>query len=145
MALVGTPHLVPIMNDHDGLPAHNFKFGAHPEAAVIGGDVYKHIFDKGFEGCWRGCAVACAHGLKDVSPFTSSYKGSKIFVDGPEYETVAGCGSNLGIFDAQPPWKSTPTATSTTWTPSPWAPPSALPWSALKTTRSPWNMPAAWI
>ena len=27
------------------------------------------------------------------------YKGKKVFVDGPEYETIAGCGSNLGIWD----------------------------------------------
>ncbi len=100
MALVGTTHLVPIMNDHDCLPVNNFKFGSHPESKVIGEEVYEHIFDKGFDGCWRGCAVACAHGVKDFSPFTGPYKGSKVFVDGPEYETVAGCGSNLGIFDA---------------------------------------------
>ncbi|MFU8770478.1 MAG: aldehyde ferredoxin oxidoreductase N-terminal domain-containing protein, partial [Desulfotignum sp.] len=100
MALVGTTHLVPIMNDHDCLPTHNFKFGSHPEAAVIGEDVYEHIFDKGFDGCWRGCAVACSHGVKDFSPFTGPFQGKKVFVDGPEYETVAGCGSNLGIFDA---------------------------------------------
>jgi aldehyde:ferredoxin oxidoreductase len=101
MAKVGTTHLVPIMNDHDCLPVHNFKFGSHPESLVIGEEVYEHIFDKGFDGCWRGCAVACAHGVKDFSPFTGPYKGTKVFVDGPEYETVAGCGSNLGIFDAQ--------------------------------------------
>jgi len=101
MALVGTTHLVPIMNDHDCLPVNNFKFGSHPESKVIGEDVYEHIFDKGFDGCWRGCAVACAHGVKDFSPFTGPYRGKKVFVDGPEYETVAGCGSNLGIFDAQ--------------------------------------------
>ena len=100
MSLVGTTHLVPIMNDHDCLPVHNFKFGSHPESKVIGEEVYEHIFDKGFDGCWRGCAVACAHGVKDFSPFTGPYRGSKVFVDGPEYETVAGCGSNLGIFDA---------------------------------------------
>ncbi|MEE4365470.1 MAG: aldehyde ferredoxin oxidoreductase C-terminal domain-containing protein [Desulfotignum sp.] len=100
MALVGTTHLVPIMNDHDCLPTHNFKFGSHPGAAVIGEDVYEHIFDKGFDGCWRGCAVACSHGVKDFSPFTGPFQGKKVFVDGPEYETVAGCGSNLGIFDA---------------------------------------------
>ncbi len=99
MALVGTTHLVPIMNDHDCLPVHNFKFGSHPESQVIGEDVYEHIFDKGFDGCWRGCAVACAHGVKDFIPFTGPYQGTKVFVDGPEYETVAGCGSNLGIFD----------------------------------------------
>ncbi len=101
MALVGTTHLVPIMNDHDCLPVHNFKFGSHPESRVIGEDVFEHIFDKGFDGCWRGCAVACAHGVKDFSPFTGPYRGKKVFVDGPEYETVAGCGSNIGIFDAQ--------------------------------------------
>ncbi|MBW2654997.1 MAG: aldehyde ferredoxin oxidoreductase C-terminal domain-containing protein, partial [Deltaproteobacteria bacterium] len=58
------------------------------------------IFDKGFDGCWRGCTVACAHGVKDFSPFTGPYRGKKVFVDGPEYETIAGCGSSLGIFDA---------------------------------------------
>ncbi len=101
MSLVGTTHLVPIMNDHDCLPVHNFKFGSHPESRVIGEEVYEHIFDKGFDGCWKGCTVACSHGVKDFSPFTGPYRGKKVFVDGPEYETVAGCGSNLGIFDAQ--------------------------------------------
>ena len=101
MSLVGTTHLVPIMNDHDCLPVHNFKFGSHPESRVIGEEVYEHIFDKGFDGCWKGCTVACSHGVKDYSPFTGPYRGKKVFVDGPEYETVAGCGSNLGIFDAQ--------------------------------------------
>jgi len=101
MAVVGTTHLVPIMNDHDCLPVHNFKFGSHPGSHVIGEEVFQHIFDKGFDGCWKGCTVACAHGVKDFSPFTGPYRGTKVFVDGPEYETVAGCGSNLGIFDAQ--------------------------------------------
>ena len=100
MALVGTTHLVPIMNDHDCLPVHNFKFGSHPEGKVIGEETYEHIFDKGFDGCWKGCAVACSHGVKDFFPLTGPYKAKRVFVDGPEYETVAGCGSNLGIFDA---------------------------------------------
>ncbi len=100
MALVGTTHLVPIMNDHDCLPVHNFKFGSHPQSLVIGEEVFEHIFDKGFDGCWKGCAVACSHGVKDFSPMTGPYKGKKVFVDGPEYETIAGCGANLGIFDA---------------------------------------------
>lgn len=37
--------------------------------------------------------------MKDFVPMTGSYKGKTVFVDGPEYETIAGCGSNLGIFD----------------------------------------------
>ncbi len=32
-------------------------------------------------------------------PLPDPIKGHKVFVDGPEYETIAGCGSNLGIFD----------------------------------------------
>ena len=46
-----------------------------------------------------GCTVACSHGVKDFVPLTGPYRGEKVFVDGPEYETIAGCGSNLGIFD----------------------------------------------
>jgi aldehyde:ferredoxin oxidoreductase len=99
MASVGTTHLVPIMNDFDLLPTHNFKFGRHPGGNLIGSEVFEHIFDKGFDGCWRGCTVACSHGVRDFVPFTGSYRGQKVFVDGPEYETIAGCGSNLGIFD----------------------------------------------
>lgn len=99
MARIGTTHLVPIMNDFDLLPTFNFKYGRHVGGNLIGKDVFQHIFDPGFDGCWMGCAVACSHGVKDFVPFTGPYKGQKVFVDGPEYETIAGCGSNLGIFD----------------------------------------------
>ncbi len=99
MAKIGTTHLVPIMNDFDLLPTHNFKFGQHKMAGLIGKDVYKDIFDPGFDGCWMGCTVACSHGIKNFIPLTGPYKGQHVFVDGPEYETIAGCGSNLGIFD----------------------------------------------
>ena len=99
MATVGTTHIVPIMNDHDCLPVNNFQYGTHPEGKNVGEDVYDRIFDKGFDGCWKGCAVACAHMVKDFVPVSGPYKGKKVVVDGPEYETAAGCGSNLGIFD----------------------------------------------
>jgi aldehyde:ferredoxin oxidoreductase len=99
MSLVGTAHLVTIMNDYDLLPTHNFRYGQHSQAPDVGMEVYKPLFDKGFDGCWIGCTLACAHGIKDFVPSTGPYKGKKVFVDGPEYETIAGCGSNLGIFD----------------------------------------------
>lgn len=99
MSRVGTTHLVPIMNDFDLLPTHNFRYGSHPGANNIGRDVYQHLFDPGFDGCWKGCTVACSHGVKDFVPMTGPYKGRKVFVDGPEYETIAGCGSNIGVFD----------------------------------------------
>jgi len=99
MARIGTTHLVTIMNDHDLLPTHNFRYGSHPQAPNLGQSVYRLLFDPGFDGCWMGCTVACSHGIKDFVPFTGPFKGRKVFVDGPEYETIAGCGSNLGIFD----------------------------------------------
>jgi len=99
MAKIGTTHLVSIMNDFDLLPTNNFQYGRHPEADNIGQEVYRSIFDAGYDGCWMGCTVACSHGVKDFVPLTGPYKGTKVFVDGPEYETIAGCGSNIGIFD----------------------------------------------
>ena len=99
MARIGTTHLVPIMNDFDLLPTHNFRFGQDPRAVLIGKDVYRQLFDPGFDGCWMGCTVACSHGVRDFVPVSGPYRGQRVFVDGPEYETIAGCGSNLGIFD----------------------------------------------
>ncbi|MFO7739122.1 MAG: aldehyde ferredoxin oxidoreductase C-terminal domain-containing protein [Desulfatiglandaceae bacterium] len=99
MARVGTTHLVTIMNDYDLLPTENYRYGQHREAPNMGQEVFRRIFDPGFDGCWMGCTVACSHGVKDFVPLTGPHKGKKVFVDGPEYETIAGCGSNLGIFD----------------------------------------------
>ncbi len=99
MAKVGTTHLVPIMNDFDLLPVNNFRYGQHDGANAVGSAVYRHLFDPGFDGCWKGCTVACSHGVRDFVPFTGPYRGKRVFVDGPEYETIAGCGSNLGVFD----------------------------------------------
>jgi aldehyde:ferredoxin oxidoreductase len=100
MSTVGTTHLVTIMNDFDLLPVKNFAYGSHPEAEKLGREVYRRKFHKGFDGCWMGCAVSCAHGVKDFEPQTGPYKGKRVFVTGPEYETIAGCGSSCGIFDA---------------------------------------------
>ncbi len=99
MSIVGTTHLIPIMNEFDLLPVNNFRFGSHPDAKNIGSDAYRKKFVKGFDGCWVGCSVACSHGVKDFVPKTGPFKGQKVFVDGPEYETIAGVGSNCGIFD----------------------------------------------
>lgn len=99
MATVGTSHLVSIMNDFDLLPVHNFRYGQHPQAANVGMEVYRLLFDKGFDGCWLGCTLACSHGVRDFVPSTGPFRGRRVFVDGPEYETIAGCGTNLGIFD----------------------------------------------
>ncbi len=99
MAKVGTTHLINIMNDYDLLPTENFRYGSHPEALNLGKEVYRGKFHPGFDGCWMGCSVACSHAVKDFTPKTGPYKGQSVWVDGPEYETIAGCGSNWGIFD----------------------------------------------
>jgi aldehyde:ferredoxin oxidoreductase len=100
MAVVGTTHLVPIMNEFDLLPVNNYRFGSHPEAEKLGREVYRRKFHKGFDGCWMGCSLACAHGVKDFELKTGPYKRQRVFISGPEYETIAGVGSNCGIFDA---------------------------------------------
>ncbi len=99
MAVVGTTHLVTIMNEVDVLPVHNFRFGSHPQAPSLSNEVYRAKFHPGYDGCWKGCSVACAHCVKDFVLKTGPYKGEAVWVDGPEYETIAGCGSNWGIFD----------------------------------------------
>ncbi|OQY24351.1 MAG: aldehyde:ferredoxin oxidoreductase [Anaerolineaceae bacterium 4572_32.1] len=101
MAGVGTAHLVSIMNDYDLLPTHNFKYGAHPEAYKISAGVYREMFKPAGipDGCWYGCTMACAKAIEGVTLRSGPYKGQTVGVDGPEYETIAGCGSNLGVFD----------------------------------------------
>jgi aldehyde:ferredoxin oxidoreductase len=99
MATIGTAHLVTIMNEFDLLPVKNFQFGSNPEAEKIGGEVYRKKFHKGFNGCWMGCAMACAHVVQDFELKTGPLHGQRISADGPEYETIAGLGSNCGIFD----------------------------------------------
>jgi aldehyde:ferredoxin oxidoreductase len=100
MRSVGTPYLVKIMDDYDLLPVHNFKFGSHPETGKITGDVWEKRFTQGFpDGCWLGCTMSCSHAVDEYVLKTGPYKGQAVIVDGPEYETLAGCGSSCGIFD----------------------------------------------
>ena len=51
------------------------------------------------DGCWYGCTMSCAHGVDDFHLKTGPYAGHKVLVEGPEYETIAGVGSNIGVFD----------------------------------------------
>lgn len=99
----GTAHLVEIMNDYDLLPTHNFKFGNHPDSGKIHSEIWKKYFTQNTpDGCWIGCSMSCAKGVDNFELKTGPYKGQKVIVDGPEYETAAGLGSNVGIFN--PEW-----------------------------------------
>ncbi|MCD4772470.1 MAG: hypothetical protein K8R41_03690, partial [Bacteroidales bacterium] len=100
MRTKGTAHLVNIMNDYDLLPTHNYKFGSHPKADEIHGDVWKKRFTQGIpDGCWIGCNMACAKGVDNYVLRSGPYKGESVIVDGPEYENAGGLGSNGGIFN----------------------------------------------
>ena len=101
MSIIGTTHLVSIMNNFDLLPVNNFRFGSHSEAEKLGREVYRNRFHVGFDGCWMGCSLACSHVVRDFKLRTGPCKGQLVDVTGPEYETIAGVGSNCGIFDAE--------------------------------------------
>ncbi|MBC8385625.1 MAG: (2Fe-2S)-binding protein, partial [Candidatus Cloacimonetes bacterium] len=100
---IGTAHLTQIMNDYDLLPTTNYKYGSHKDADNLHSDVFKNKYiTQGLpDGCWLGCTMACAKAAENYKLVTGPYKGDKVLIDGPEYETVAGCGANLGIFNPE--------------------------------------------
>lgn len=101
MRKCGTAHLVEIMDAYDLLPVHNFQYGKHSGSPNIDSNVWKKRFTQDiFDGCWLGCTMSCCKAVDDFELKTGPYKGQKVIVDGPEYETVGGVGSNCGIFDA---------------------------------------------
>ncbi len=100
MRQIGTANLMTPMNDYDLLPVNNFKFGSHPDAVKISSEVLRSKFTQNMpDGCWVGCALSCCKAVDDFEPKTGPFKGDKVIVDGPEYETAAGLGSNCGIYD----------------------------------------------
>ena len=100
MRQVGTANIVDVMNKYDLLPVHNYKFGSHEEAWRIESPVLKNkYFSQGTaDQCWKGCSMACAKVVDDFQLKTGPYKGDKVCVDGPEYETAAAA-ANMGCFD----------------------------------------------
>lgn len=100
MRSIGTGHIPPIMNEFDLLPVNNYRYGSHPQADQIDSSVWKEMFTQGVpDGCWYGCTLSCAHGVDHFHLRTGPYKDQTVLVDGPEYETIAGEGSNIGVFD----------------------------------------------
>jgi len=100
MRKVGTAHLMGVMEKYDLLPVMNFKYGDHKDCHKIDLEVWKKHFTQGVpDGCWLGCTMMCAKGVDDFELRTGPYKGTKVLVDGPEYETAAALGSNMAVFD----------------------------------------------
>jgi aldehyde:ferredoxin oxidoreductase len=101
MREVGTANIVDVMDAYDLLPVHNYKFGSHKDTPKINSHMLKNNYvTQNFpDGCWRGCSMACAKVVDGFELRTGPYKGQVVAVDGPEYETAAGC-ANMGCFDA---------------------------------------------
>jgi aldehyde:ferredoxin oxidoreductase len=99
MRAVGTGHLVEIMDSYDLLPTENYRFGSFPKASKIYSPKFYELFTKIIpDGCWHGCTMACAKTVDGYTVMTGPYKGEKVTVDGPEYETIGAC-SNMSIWD----------------------------------------------
>ena len=101
MSRKGSAGLISFMNkeDYQSLPVNNYQYGSHPQAEQICGKTYaERLFDhRGMDGCFPGCNLRCTKGGW-VTLASGERKGQKVWVDGPEYETAAGFGSNLGIW-----------------------------------------------
>ncbi|MBN1280662.1 MAG: aldehyde:ferredoxin oxidoreductase [Candidatus Thermoplasmatota archaeon] len=99
MRTVGTGHLVEIMDAYDLLPTENYRFGSFPKASKIFSPHFYELFTKIIpDGCWHGCTMACAKTVDGYTVMTGPYKGEKVTVDGPEYETIGAC-ANMSIWD----------------------------------------------
>lgn len=100
MREVGTANIVEVMDKYDLLPVMNYRFGSHPEAVKLHSSAFKgKFFTQGVsDGCWLGCSMACAKAVDGFRLRTGPYQGQRVLVDGPEYETAAGC-ANMGCFD----------------------------------------------
>ncbi|MCP4428145.1 MAG: aldehyde:ferredoxin oxidoreductase [Chloroflexi bacterium] len=102
MRKIGTANIVGIMDHFELLPTHNFRYGSHDDTPKIDSDVWMQRFTQGMpDGCWLGCTMSCSHGVDGHPIQTGPYAGQKVLVDGPEYENVAGLGSNIGVFDPE--------------------------------------------
>lgn len=102
MRSLGTTNLVEIINHTDLLPTENFRYGSDPRAKKISADYWRDVFDHtSQDSCWYGCSMSCAHKVNEFELKSGPYKGQKVMVDGPEYETIGGMGSNIGVFDPE--------------------------------------------
>ena len=100
----GSAGLISFMNkqEYKSLPVKNYQFGTDPQAEKISGKFYaNNLFDhRGMDGCFPGCNLRCTKGGW-VTLVSGADQGRRVWVDGPEYETAAGFGSNLGVWNPE--------------------------------------------
>ena len=85
----GTPMIVDLSQSTGILPTRNFQEGTFDEYKAINSDAVKSVL-KVKKACFA-CPLACSNYVKM----------GKSEVEGPEYETLALCGSNCGIGDME--------------------------------------------
>ncbi|MDD3293894.1 MAG: aldehyde ferredoxin oxidoreductase C-terminal domain-containing protein [Geobacteraceae bacterium] len=104
MSRKGSAGLITFMNkdDYQSLPVNNFQKGSDPRAPRICGNLYaEKLFEhRGMDGCFAGCNLMCTKGGW-ITLASGEHKGKTVWEDGPEYETAAGFGSNLGIWNPE--------------------------------------------
>ena len=102
MSSKGSAGLIDFMNreEYQSLPVNNYQLGSDSRAEKISGKYYaESLFDhRGMDGCFPGCNLRCTKG-GCVTLTTGRDKDRRVWVDGPEYETAAGFGSNLGMWN----------------------------------------------
>lgn len=100
---VGTAYSLRTLADYDIVPTNNYKFGDAPGIDAMTAAVLKSdwLTQGAADGCWYGCSMACAKASDHFILKTGPYKGQRVCVDGPEYESAAGLGPNCGIYDPQ--------------------------------------------
>ncbi len=91
----GTPGLTDGLNAAGILPTRNFREGAFENVDGIGWAAFEAI-RSGTRTCYA-CAVRC----KPETAFEGQRYRVTDTYDGPEYEAIAGFGSNCGIFDIE--------------------------------------------
>ena len=96
----GTPILVEYMDKYHILPVNNYQYGQHPESKAVFADVFfnRYLSKNVPDGCYKGCNLACAKGAENITLGYGPRAGTKVGVDGPEYETAAAV-TCMGIFD----------------------------------------------
>jgi aldehyde:ferredoxin oxidoreductase len=87
----GTPYWVKPINEEGFIPTRNFQEGRFEFAKEINADTMQERIVDGGGACFN-CVIAC---WNKSSIKTGPFKGIKMI--GPEYETIALMGSNLGM------------------------------------------------
>lgn len=85
----GTPFLIDLVQGSGLLPTRNFQSGRFELAQNINAEAFESL-RKNKKACF-GCAIACGNYVK----------AGRSTVEGPEFETIALCGSNIGNGDPE--------------------------------------------